>query len=86
MMRRWTCALMLGLFVLLGLVLTGRPAASARAQTATPAADGMPPGVSAHPLGLGHVDTLPAAPADLLLIRFTVAPASPFRSTRTTRR
>lgn len=67
---------MLGLVGLLGLILFGPVFGLTRAQTATPAADAMPPGVSAQPLGLGHVDTLPAAPADLLLIRFTVAPGA----------
>jgi hypothetical protein len=75
-MRRWTPPLVLGLVVLLGLILTGRLSGIARAQTAAPTADGMPLGVSAQPLGLGHVATLPAAPADLLLIRFTVAPGA----------
>jgi hypothetical protein len=62
-MRRWTFPLGLGLVVSLGPTLAGRVPGIARAQTATPMADGMPPGVSAQPLGLGHVDALPAAPA-----------------------
>jgi quercetin dioxygenase-like cupin family protein len=58
-----------------GLVGTGHLPAVV-AQSGTPMAEGMPPGVSAQPLGLGHVETLPAAPADLLLIRFTLAPGA----------
>jgi quercetin dioxygenase-like cupin family protein len=75
-MRRWTFPRGLALVVLVGLVLVGPVFGLARAQPATPAADEMPPGVTAQPLGLGHVDALPAAPADLLLIRFTVAPGA----------
>jgi quercetin dioxygenase-like cupin family protein len=45
------------------------------AQAATPAADMLPPGVSAQPLAFGSVPSLPS-PADLVLVRFTLQPGA----------
>jgi hypothetical protein len=75
-MRRSLFSIVAGLIMLLGLLGTGRLPGVAWAQTATPTADGMPPGISAQPLALGHVAALPAAPADFLLIRYTLAPGA----------
>jgi quercetin dioxygenase-like cupin family protein len=67
--------LVVSVLAVVGLVGTGHLPIVV-AQSGTPMAEGMPPGVTAQPLGGGHVDTLPAAPADLVLIRFTLAPGA----------
>ncbi len=65
---------------LLGLLVAAQPAARAAAQDATPTGEEefAPEGVTFEPLGFGTAEELPAAPADLLLARFTIEPGAGF--------
>lgn len=75
-MRRASLPLALVAIVLVGVLLTGRlPVHGVRAQDATPSADLLPPGVNAHLLAFGFAPSLPA-PADLVLMRFTLQPGA----------
>jgi hypothetical protein len=75
-MRRWLTLLVVALG-LVALVGTGRLSAPVRAQDATPLAEmGLPPGVDAQPLGAGLSPTLPATPAELVLVRLTLQPGA----------
>ena len=63
--------------LVVGLALGG--AAPLAAQDATPAAEEFAPeGVAFEPLGFGTAEELPSAPADLVLIRFTIDPDAGF--------
>ena len=75
-MRRFLPLLVvaLGLIALIG---SGRLTIPAQAQSATPmAGPELPPGIDAQPLAVGSSPTLPAAPADLVLIRLTLQPGA----------
>src|SRR5688500_17095875 len=76
MRRQGPVLLSVAAVVLLGaLALAGlRPAV---AQDATPSAEEFAPaGVGFEPLGFGTAEELPAAPADLVLVRFTFDPGA----------
>ncbi|MDQ3693803.1 MAG: cupin domain-containing protein [Chloroflexota bacterium] len=79
MYRAPALVLLIVVLLLAGLVTTGRLAGGVVAQEATPAAaDFGPEGVTFEPLGFGTAEELPAAPADLLLARFTIEPGAGF--------
>src|SRR5690349_20869426 len=69
------------LLVILTLAVVGLVGAirlpGAIAQNGTPTAGGTP-GPSGEALAVGHVQTLPPAPADLALFRFTLQPGEAF--------
>jgi hypothetical protein len=63
--------------VALSLVSLGHRPVPAQAQSATPmAGPELPPGIDAQPLAIGSSPTLPAAPADLILLRLTLQPGA----------
>ena len=65
--------------VLVGLLAYGRVGPATVAQEGTPPAEEFAPeGVTFEPLGFGTAEELPAAPADLLLARFTIEPGAGF--------
>ena len=75
-MRRPPVPLALALAALLAL-LAGGSAAHTAAQEGTPPAEGFAlEGVGFFPLGFGTAEELPAAPADLVLVRFTLEPGA----------
>ena len=64
-------------FVSLSLLLAAR--VPAVAQEGTPTGEEFAPeGVTFEPLGFGTAEDLPAAPADLVLLRFTIVPGADF--------
>ena len=79
-MRRVSPLVPLVAVALLGLLVAARPAAGAAVQEGTPPAEEefAPEGVTFEPLGFGTAEELPAAPADLLLARFTIEPGAGF--------
>jgi len=79
-MRRRSVLLSVVAVVLLALVAAGRLPGAA-AQDATPPAGeflDLPEGVAFELLGLGVAEELPAAPADFVLVRFTLDPGASF--------
>ena len=74
-MRRLAVLVSVIALVLLGLVLTDR-AHTTTAQDATPPSDEEFAGVSFAPIAFGTTTELPAAPADLILIRVTLEPGA----------
>ena len=79
-MPRFLAPIAVVALVLVGLLVAGH-AATTVAQEGTPAAgEGFAPpeGVAFEPLGFGTADELPAAPADLVLLRFTIDPGAGF--------
>ena len=81
-MRRIPVLLSILAIVLLGLFAMGHSTNVTRAQQATPSAgddeSAPPPGVTFEFLGVGSVDALPPAPADLGLYRLTLASGAAF--------
>ena len=78
-MRRFSVLIAVVAFVLGGLLVAGRTADTV-AQEGTPPADEFEPpeGVTFAPLAFGTAEELPAAPADLVLLRFTIDPGAGF--------
>ena len=65
--------------LLAALVVPALLAGGAVAQDATPPAEEFAPeGVTFEPIGFGVAEELPAAPADLVIIRFTIDPGAGF--------
>ena len=79
-MRRFSIVVPLLVVMLIGLVAVGRGSPSTLAHEGTPGADEfeVPEGVTFTPLGFVTAEELPAAPADLGLIRFTLEPGAGF--------
>ncbi len=79
-MRRVMVLVSLLAVVLLGGFAVGRLSVATAAQEGTPPADEfeIPEGVAFEPLAFGTAEELPAAPADLVLIRYTIDPEAGF--------
>ena len=80
-MPRFVAPIAVVALVLVGLLVAGRGDPLALAQEGTPPAEEefeLPEGVAFIPLGYGTAEKLPAAPADLLLARFTLEPGAGF--------
>ena len=79
-MPRFAVPTSVAVLLLVGLALAGSPAFGTVAQGGTPAAgeEFAPEGVRFEPIGFGVAEELPAAPADLVLIRFTIEPGAGF--------
>ncbi len=78
-MRRVMVLISVLAVVLLGGVAVGRLSVATAAQEGTPPAEEFAlEGVAFEPLGFGTAEELPAAPADLVLVRFTIDPEAGF--------